>query len=145
MKLHISRTMLLAAAALVFGQAAYAQEISVRAHIPFAFVVGDKVYPVGEYAVQTAKDNTYSLSIKNEDKTAQGLTPSHPCISSKPVNPANQAKLVFHRIGNTYFLFRVWVGGSTVGREFPRSHRETQMAMNGSKTETVVVAANIAH
>jgi hypothetical protein len=137
--------MLLAAAALVFGSTAYAQEINVRAHIPFAFVVGDKVYPAGEYAVQTAKTNTYFLSIKNEDKTAQGLIPSYLCVSTKPANPANQAKLVFHRMGNTYFLFRLWVGGSTVGREFPRSHRETQMAMNGSKTGTVVVAANIVH
>lgn len=145
MKLNISRTMLLASAALVFGSAAYAQEINVRARVPFAFAVGDKVYPAGEYAVQTAKANTYFLLIKNQDRTTQGLTPSHPCISSKPASPANQAKLVFHRMGNTYFLFRVWVGGSTVGREFPRSHRETEMAMNSSKTDTVIVAANLAY
>lgn len=145
MKFNISRTMLLAATALVFGQAAYAQEINVRAHIPFAFTVDDKVYPAGDYAVQTAMANTSFLLLKNEDKTARGLIRSHLCISTKPASPAGKAKLVFHRTGNTYFLFRLWIGGSEVGREFPRSHRETKMAMNGSKTETVIVALNLAH
>jgi hypothetical protein len=144
MKLRIPRTILVAAAALVFGSAVYAQEINVRIRVPFDFVVGDKMYPAGEYAVQTAKANTYYLSIKNEDKTTRELIDSYPCISSKPLTPGNQAKLVFHRVENTYFLHRVWVGGSTVGREFPKSHREAQMAMNGSTTETTIVAANIA-
>ena len=85
------------------------------------------------------------MSINNEDKTTRGLTDSYPCISSKPLTPANQAKLVFHRVENTYFLFRVWAGDNTVGREFPVSRREAQMAMNGPKTEATIVAANIAH
>jgi hypothetical protein len=146
MTLRISRTLMVAAVALVFGSAAYAQEINVRARVPFDFVVGDKTYSAGQYAVQTASDNTYFLSVKNIDaKTTQGLTPSHPCISSKSTGPANQVKLVFHRVGNKYFLFRLWVGGSTVGREFPIPPRETEMAMNGLRTETVMVAANIVH
>ena len=146
MKLRISRTLMIAAVALVFGSAAYAQEINVRARVPFDFVLGDKAYPAGQYAIETASDNTYFLSVKNIDaKTTQGLTPSHPCISSKPTGPANQGKLVFHRLGNKYFLFRVWVGGSTVGREFPIPSREKEMAMNGLKTETLTVAANMVH
>jgi hypothetical protein len=137
---------MVAAVALVFGSAAYAQEINVRARVPFDFVLGDKTYSAGQYAVQTAIDNTYFLSVKNIDgKTTQGLTSSHPCISSKPTGPANQGKLVFHRVGNKYFLFRVWVGDSTVGREFPIPPRETEMAKNGLKTETVMVAANTVH
>ena len=146
MKLRISRTLMVAAVALVFGSAAYAQEINVRARVPFDFVLGDKTYSAGQYAVETASDNTFFLSVKNiDDKATQGLTSSHPCISSKPTGPANQGKLVFHRVGNKYFLFRVWVGDSTVGREFPISPREMQMAMNGLKTETVTVTANIVH
>ena len=144
MKLRISRTLMVAALALVFGSAAYAQEINVQTRVPFDFMLGDKAYPAGQYSVQTANANTYFLSVKNEeDKTTQGLTPSRPCISSKPTGPAGQTKLVFHRVGNTYYLFRVWVGGSTVGREFPMSHRETLMTISGLKTETVIVAAKI--
>jgi hypothetical protein len=138
--------MLIAAAALAFSSAGFAQEaVNVRAKVPFSFVVGDKTYPAGEYAIQTAEANTFFLSIKNENGQTQGLTRSHLSISSKPAEPANQAKLVFHRIANTYFLAQVWVGGSTVGREFPRSDRETEMATNRPKTETVIAAANIVH
>jgi hypothetical protein len=146
MKLRISRTLMVAAVALVFGSAAYAQEINVRARVPFDFVLGDKTYSAGQYAVETASDNTFFLSVKNIDaKKAQGLTLSYPCFSSQPTGPANQGKLVFHRVGGKYFLFRVWVGGSAVGREFPAPPRETEMAMNGLKTETVMVAANAVH
>ena len=146
MKLKISRILMVAAVALVFGSAAYAQEINVRARVPFDFILGDKTYPAGQYAVQTAIDNTYFLSVKNIDtKTTQGLTTSLPCLSFRPTGPANQGKLVFHRVGNKYFLFRLWVGGSAVGREFLIPPRETEMAMNGLKTETVMVAANTAH
>jgi len=145
MKFNISRTILLAAATLIFGSTAYAQEINVRVRVPFVFAVGDHMYPAGEYIIQTAEANTHFLSIKSADRAAQVLIASHVCVSSKPASPVNQAKLVFHRMGNMYFLYRVWVGGSTAGREFPRSHLETQMAMNRSENETVVVAANIAH
>lgn len=145
MKLRISQALLVAAVALVFGSAAYSQEINVRARVPFDFAVGDRTYSAGNYAVQTAKANTFTLSIKNESDTTQGLALSYPCISSKSAIPANQAKLVFHRLGNTYFLFRLWVGGSTVGREFPASPREAELAKNGPRTETVIVAANPAH
>ena len=145
MKLTIPRIMLLTAAPLLFGSAVYAQEIKVRARVPFDFVLGEKVYPAGNYAVQTAMANTHFLSIKNVGRTTQALTLSLPCISSERAIPANQAKLVFRRIGNTYFLFRVWVGGSSVGRQFPRSHRETLMVKNEPKTETAIFATNIAH
>ena len=142
MKLNISRTMLFTVALLVFNSASRAQEINVRAHVPFDFVAGDKAYPAGEYAIQTAMANTAFLSIKNEGGGTQGLTRSHVCISSRSTISANQARLIFHRIGNAYFLFRVWVGGSTVGREFPKPPGEAEMAKNGPKTETVTVAAN---
>ena len=41
--------------------------------------------------------------------------------------------MIFHRIGNTYFLYQVWVADSAVGREFTRSKTEIRMAMNGTK------------
>ena len=143
MRVRIPRTMLVAAAALALGSAAYTQEINVRARVPFDFVAGNKVYSAGDYALQTARDTGFYVSINNEGMKMRGLVDSSPCISSKPLTAGNEAKLVFHRVGNTYFLFRIWVGGNTVGREFARSHREKQMAMNGSTTETTIVATNI--
>jgi len=56
MKLNLFRSLALGATALLLGSTAYAQSVSVRAQVPFAFVVGDKAYPAGEYAVKTAVD-----------------------------------------------------------------------------------------
>jgi len=142
MKLRISRTLLVAAAALILGSAAYAQEVNLRAKIPFAFTLGDKVYPAGEYAVQTVMANTDSLYIKNEAQAKPALLLTNQNTSFEP---SKQSKLVFHRVGKTYFLYQVWVAGSTVGREFPKSHGEMELAQNGAKSETVIVAANITH
>lgn len=148
MKLRIPRTMLVAVAALAFGSAAYAQELNVRAKVPFEFVLGDKLYPAGEYNLQTvAAANNLSVYIrsvypKNELKPEPALALTN---LQTAATPAKRTELVFHRMGNSYFLYQVWVAGSEVGREFRRSNSETRMAMNGTKAETVLVAANIAH
>jgi hypothetical protein len=147
MKLRIARTMMVAAVALAFTSAAYGQELNVRAKVPFEFVLGDKLYPAGEYSVQAvAADIKFIVSIKSEDPKLE-LKPE-PALASVQLHrtllPAKSTELIFHRIGNTYFLYQVWVADSAVGREFPRSKTETRMAMNGTKAETVTVAANIA-
>jgi hypothetical protein len=53
--------------------------------------------------------------------------------------------LVFHRVGNTYFLSEVWCADSRVGRDFPQSRAESKMAMTETKATTVIIAANIIH
>lgn len=141
MKLRIAKTLLVAAAALAFGATAQAQEVNLRAKVPFDFVLGDKTYPAGEYALQTVMANDYSLYIKSQEKAKPALLVTDVQTAS---TPAKHSELIFHRMGNTYFLYQVWVAGSEVGREFPRSKEEIRMANNGSKAETVTVAANIA-
>jgi len=50
--------------------------------------------------------------------------------------------LVFHRVGDEYFLYQIWTAGSTQGRELPQPKRETELARNG-KTDDVIIAANL--
>jgi len=140
MKLRITRTMAVVAALLAFGSAAHAQEVNLRAKVPFNFVLADNVYPAGEYALQTVMANNTSLYIKSEAKAKPALLLTDLQTNS---TPAKHTELLFHRIGNTYFLYQVWVAGSEVGREFPRSKTETRMARNGAKAETLVIAAQI--
>lgn len=142
MKLRIGRMMIVAAAALALGSAAYGQEVNVRAKVPFDFVLDNRTYPAGEYAVQTVKVDDSCLYINKEDGVKSGVALTHPHEANKP---AKKTMLLFHRIGGTYFLYQVWVEGSRVGREFPGSPTETQLALNGRKEETVIVAANIVH
>jgi len=125
------------AAALLFGSTAYAQEVNVRAKVPFDFVMGDKVYPAGEYAMRTVAANNYSLYIRNDSGANPALLFTDPQSASKP---EKQSKLVFHHIGNSYFLFQVWVKGSDVGRQFPMSSGEKELISKGVKAEAVIVA-----
>lgn len=140
MNLTIIRSLLVAVAALILGSVAQAQEVNLRAKVPFEFVLGDKIYPAGEYAVQTVLTNNYSLYIKNDGGAKPALILTDP---QSGVAPADKTKLVFHRMGNTYFFYQVWVAGSSIGREFAKSRGEVQLAMNRVKQETVIVAANI--
>lgn len=128
---------------LLFGSAAYAQQtVDVRAKVPFDFVLGDKVYPSGDYAVQTVTDRDFSLSIRNYDAGKHALLMTDPQRTS---GPAEQSKLVFHHIGNAYFLFQIWVKGSEVGRQFRMSKGEKELISEGAKAEAVIVAGNTTH
>jgi len=142
MKLTIFRTILVAAAALALGSVAYSQTVNIRAQVPFDFVVGDKIYPAGEYAVQTLVNHSHLTYVanRNEDKSAM-VTPEVVTAGK----PSPRSVLIFHQLGKTLFLYEVWSEGSTVGMQFPRSRSETRLAMNGIRTETLTVAANITH
>ena len=140
MKRNISRTILLAAAALFLGTVAYGQEVKARVVVPFDFVVAGNVLPAGDYVIRTATANTFALSIMN-DRTST-LARSYPCTSSKVLQPSSQTKLVFHRINDTYFLYQVWSEGSSFGRQFPKGRVETEMARKSDSSEVVIAAAS---
>ena len=48
--------------------------------------------------------------------------------------------LVFHRYGNRYFLYQIWVEGNNRGRELPRTPSEKELASNGRPTLVAVLA-----
>jgi hypothetical protein len=140
---NIVSLMLFAALALSLGSVAYGQEIVVQAHVPFGFVLGDQTYPPGQYTVGTVSKNDSSLFVKNSDGAAKpALLRANPTTASEA---SSKTKLVFQRIGDTYFLYQVWLQGSSDGREFPTSKARMQLARNGAGSVTVVVSANIAH
>jgi len=142
MKFDLSRLTLLAVGALLLGSAAFAQEINVRVKVPFDFMLGDKLYPAGQYSVQNVIPDHQVLRLRNGTSRGAAFILYHSASSQVP---AERTQLVFHRLGNTYFLYQVQVAGSALGREFQRSHKETEMALNATDKETVIVAANLIH
>ena len=136
------RSILLALTVLLLATAAQAQTTSVKASIPFDFVVGDHSYSAGEYTVRSMTQDGVAIRVDNADESAKGITLSHPC---KKAQPATQTTLVFERLGDNYFLYQIWTEGNSAGREFPMSKKEVQLAKNYSEPELVIVAANISH
>jgi hypothetical protein len=131
----------LVGASLLVASAAQAQEIRLRANVPFEFVVGDKAYPAGSYRIDRVTQDEGVLLLENADGLGLAMVLSDVCDSA---TPSNSTKLVFHRVGDTYSLFQIWVEGQSTGRELPQSKQERtpQLARNGEKSEDVIVAAN---
>jgi hypothetical protein len=107
MKKQIAVAVAMLVAAIAAGQC-YAQHTSLKADIPFAFQVGNKPMPAGEYWIQRANDQDRGLALTLAVDAKDG--------KSDPV-------LVFHKYGNSYFLSEIWTGESQ-GRQLFKSERE---------------------
>jgi len=116
----------------------------VRADVPFDFIVGNKTYPAGSYAVEYTQPQGAFLIHIAEDESRRTLLWSNtvPAQSIEDHSP----KLIFNRYGDEYFLTQVWAGGVFAGRELRKFHRERDrareyFAKNVSVAEIVYVAA----
>ena len=116
----------------------------VRADVPFDFIVGNKTYPAGSYAVEYTNPQGVFLIHIGEDETRPTLLWSN-TVPAKSTQD-NSPKLVFNRYGDQYFLTQVSAGGDIDGRELKKFHREREQAIeylarNVSVPEVVSVAA----
>jgi hypothetical protein len=128
--------MFAAAAVSTSAQTAY----SVRANVPFDFIVGDKIIPAGDIRAQAAAQG--SLSITNIAEGKQALRTGRKLLGSER---ADQGKLVFHKYGNRYFLAQVCVPGYQAwevmkSKEERSLEREMRLVKN-FKPERVTVSA----
>ena len=138
MKTYFSFVLL--AAALLFASTAQAQTLHVKADIPFDFVVGNTVYSAGAYTIGSATQSSNALLLEGGDTRAIVMP-----VQCSLTLPSETTKLVFDRMGDTYFLRKIWVEGRTDGREFPRSKSELQMAKNHTPSDNVTVVAQLMH
>lgn len=114
-----------------------AQVATVRADIPFEFVVGDATVAPGQYVIRFLSEPV--VQILGHDSY---LLPSSPddayAVSSEP-------KLIFHHYGGQYFLSRI--ATASVSRDFPMTRAERELKKTASaagqtqQAQTVVVVA----
>jgi hypothetical protein len=98
-----------------------AQSYRVTSHVPFSFIVNGKTCPAGAYALQAEGYHTfeYLRNLKGQCSVFMNSTRSLEESAARP-------RLLFHRYGNTYFLWQVWNGQGT-GSLLPVSERERKM------------------
>jgi len=108
----------LASAAVANGQS----QRDLRARVPFDFIVSEAALRAGEYEVR-AIGNSGVWVIAGRDSKKSELR-----LSNETQNPKldfeTNAKLVFHRYGNTYFLDQVWLAGQSTGYELLKTRQE---------------------
>ncbi|MEP6570878.1 MAG: hypothetical protein ABJC10_13995 [Acidobacteriota bacterium] len=110
----------LAIATAVVSANAQATAGKVVASVPFEFSVGYKLMPAGEYSVQETP-SANGLMIRSADGKNSALRLSDATDRAKD---KSQARLVFHRYGQRYFLAEVWNGVDNTGRKLTASQEE---------------------
>jgi len=110
---------------------------SVKATIPFNFVIGDKELKAGEYLIKSigSPGNQNLLQFRSENGDVQQFVFALPIETNKA---GNRERLVFHHDGNQYFLSQVWLSGDENGHEFIPGAQEKKTATNRSTGDQVV-------
>jgi len=118
----------------------------VKADIPFDFMVGAKQFKAGKYSVDRlyANNNAGALIIRSADNSAA----ANFNVNNVTDKEDSQARLVFRRYGNQYFLAQIFDGHSGQGHQLLKSKAEREAAkkrdtitQNGAEPEIVAVVA----
>ena len=113
-----------------FGQSVIKHQSFV---IPFAFSVGNKVLPAGEYRVSSEAE---LLRIQSKDgKRTITVLP----IRTGATYAVTQTKLTFTFYENTYQLSQVWLADG-IGRELKRQRTDSDVSQNVGVVD--IVAGN---
>lgn len=118
---------------------ALAQGDFVRATMPFAFTVGQKLLPPGTYTI--IREDCDLIAIQNWSRDVMILSATFP----DSVESGNDAKLVFDKIGDQYFLRQVVGGPSGVNAFLAESKSEenalTPKTMASNRSQVYIPAS----
>lgn len=133
----MKKLMLLFASLFMAATAVHAQSVTVKADIPFDFVVGNSTLHAGNYTLRPIGEGSPML-VRSADLKDQILT--NPCTCASDKSRQHENVLVFKVIGDRYYLWQVWTAGYGAGRELSikPSGSELEQA-NGGPVRTVVI------
>ncbi|HEY6244209.1 MAG TPA: hypothetical protein VIX17_09695 [Pyrinomonadaceae bacterium] len=131
LRVTVTLAMVMAFASVsAFGQGVIKHQSFV---IPFAFSVGNKVLPAGEYRVSSEAE---LLRIQSKDgKRTITVLP----IRTGATYAVTQTKLTFTFYENTYQLSQVWLADG-IGRELKRQRTDSDVSQNVGVVD--IVAGN---
>ena len=118
---------------------ALAQDIALKANVPFQFTVSGQTMPAGTYVISSPWSNL--IRIQRADKTVSAtLTTRHDYQ-----DPGSGSKLVFNKYGDLYFLHTVLSSATTeLNVDLPTSKAEKRVRSGEAKlnkVEQVLLAA----
>ena len=95
-------------------------------NIPFNFTVGEKALPAGKYVIRrNRKDSDAVWVIQNKQSGEAAILLTRPVQATET---QEDAKFVFSKYDDLYFLSEFWVAGTNTGREINVSDRERALA-----------------
>ena len=112
---------------LVTVSSAYAQtDRQTLVDIPFGFTVGEKAMPAGKYLIRrNRKDSDVVWVIQNKASGEAALLLTR---SVRSADTQENAKFVFRKYDDFYFLSEFWAAGTNTGREIQVTDTERALA-----------------
>jgi hypothetical protein len=108
------------------------------ATVPFAFTVENSNLPAGAYTVSILPPYNM-IKVQSADGRKATMISA---IPSRKSGESKQAKLVFHRFRNEYFLAELWEQGSNVHRDLRSGNRARELARSGDRIQSATIFAS---
>lgn len=106
---------------------------TVRADIPFEFVVGNTTAAPGTYVIRVQAG---SPMVELAGSRSYYLQTS----LNSPYTGPQEAKLVFHRYGGQYFPSQIWIGSRSLNFSMSRTERELKKTAAAAGQTQIVLA-----
>jgi hypothetical protein len=141
MKNLVARTLtpLLFLGVLLLGPVAHAQRVArvIQANIPFAFSVGNRIFPAGNYSLVSTARVLLELRDPQGRTLVKVLTNSVETLDT-PAFP----RLRFERGDDGYSLAQVWQENDSIGQQLQPSKARAKSAKRHSERTQTIAADN---
>ena len=120
-------------------QAQIESDVTIMANIPHAFVVRDTTLPAGKYTVRMADANDRSDVLQIRSATGKMAV----FVETQPIDEvraARRTELVFDKIGDQWFLSKVFLKGDDSGSQLEETRMQRRLEDGGLKAERRRVA-----
>jgi hypothetical protein len=114
--------------------------VTIRADVPYTFIVGDTTLAAGKYEIRALDDMPGVLELRSVSGHAV-VNVDAESVLTKDEKIASKCELVFDKVGDRYFLSQVFVEGSSSGSELAKSRMEKRLEGDGGRPERHSVAA----
>jgi len=111
---------------------------AVVATVPFDFVVCNQTLAAGEYSVTVDRLQNVVL-LRGEGNGSAMFALSN---AAQPGKISPDARLIFKRYNDRYFLWQIFPAGTSEGRELQPSRREQELARGAGKPDIVSLLAS---
>ena len=137
MKKQTLVAMVALASSLVLAGQSFARPRVLEANVPFAFEAGNKRLPAGQYQIESVTTGGGTLEVIRQVNGEARATIS--TIATEPRGANSNAELVFHRYGNSFFLYQIR-DGEGKARQLFESKQEKEAAVREAASKVVLAA-----
>ena len=143
-KFFLSLCLVAGLGATLTADAQIRSDATIRANIPHSFVVNNTTLPAGTYVIKLADPDASDLTVL-EIRSENGKTAVLFDTESVTVpGRTPKTELVFDKIGDTYFLSKVFLKDEEGGNQLLKPKTQRRLEENGSIAEKHSIPASAA-